>query len=71
MINDEHFKEKKNCGHLSKDEIAYVNNRYNDSSSIAETIYRIKHNIEIRPVCPICGGYLKFNGKKFQKNMFK
>ena len=67
MIDDKHFKEKKNCGHLSKDEIDYVINRYNDSDSRAESIYRIKNNIEIRPICPICGGYLKFNGKRFQK----
>lgn len=33
----------------------YLNNRYNDSKDIRETLYRIYRNIEIRPVCKICG----------------
>lgn len=37
----------------------YLNKRYNDSLSTFETIYRIWHNIEKRPVC-ICGKELKF-----------
>ena len=40
----------------------YLLNRYSDSLSIKETIYRIKNNIEIRPVCPVCGNNLKFLG---------
>ena len=31
-----------------------------DSESISETIYRIKNNIEIRPICQRCGGHIKF-----------
>lgn len=38
----------------------YLNTRYNDSSSIYETLYRIKYNLEIRPTCIICGNYVKF-----------
>lgn len=37
----------------------YIENRYDDSLSNFETIYRIWHNIEKRPVC-ICGNELKF-----------
>ena len=29
-------------------------NYYSDSSSIRETLYRIYHNIDERPVCKIC-----------------
>ena len=32
----------------------YLNNRYNDSLSIRETIIRIKLNIDKHPLCPIC-----------------
>ena len=42
----------------------YLQNRYNDSDSLAETLYRIKNKIEIRPVCKTCGGHVKFY-KKF------
>lgn len=42
----------------------YLQNRYNDSDSLAETLYRIKNKIEIRPVCKTCGGHVKFH-KKF------
>lgn len=38
----------------------YLNNRYDDSSSPKESFYRIKNNIEIRPVCKECGGYVQF-----------
>ena len=41
----------------------YLLTRYNDSSSISETLYRIKNNIEIRPVCKLCGKPVKFVGK--------
>ena len=45
----------------------YLDNRYTDSQSLRETIKRIQYNIEIRPVCVICGKPVKFlNGKKNQ-----
>ena len=42
----------------------YLENRFNDSKSIFETIFRIKNNIEVRPKCAYCGGDVLFVGKK-------
>lgn len=39
----------------------YLNNRFKDSESLVETIYRIQNQIYKRPVCPICGKSLKFS----------
>ena len=47
----------------------YLINRYNDSSSLLETINRIKLNIEIVPKCPICGKPLKYINKISIKNL--
>lgn len=41
----------------------YLVNRYNDSQSLKETIYRINFGYEIRPVCENCGKSVKFKGK--------
>lgn len=41
----------------------YLNNRYNDSKTLKETLYRILYNIEIRPVCKSCGNEVEFIGK--------
>ena len=41
----------------------YINNRYNDSKSLKETLYRILYNIEVRPVCKSCGNDVEFIGK--------
>lgn len=41
----------------------YIENRFNDSESIRETLYRIKFKIYIRPVCNVCGNSVKFIGK--------
>ena len=41
--------------------INYLTNKFNDSSSLIETIYRIHDKLEIRPQCKICNGYVKFN----------
>lgn len=46
-----------------KDILEYLNTRYSDSDSIAETLYRIKYNIENRPVCKYCGGHVKYKNK--------
>lgn len=46
--------------------INYISNRYPDSQSPNETIFRIKYGIEIRPVCQCCGGakgVINFIGK--------
>ena len=52
---------------ISEEYKEYLDNRYTDSQSLRETIKRIQYNIEIRPVCVICGNPVKFlNGKKNQ-----
>ena len=43
--------------------IDYLNNRFKDSSSIEETIKRIKLHIEEKPLCPTCGKPVNFIGK--------
>jgi len=44
----------------------YLLNRYHDSFSIKETLFRISRNIEAHPKCPICGKYVKFRGASFK-----
>ena len=51
--------------HLPEKIKAYLNNRYEDSESLVETLYRIKLNIEKRPVCKMCGNKVKFYKKRF------
>lgn len=46
---------------ITKEELNYLQNRYNDSDSINETILRIRDNIETHPYCKTCGKKLKFN----------
>ena len=41
----------------------YLVNRYNDSQSLKETIYRINFGYEIRPVCENCNKSVKFRAK--------
>lgn len=43
--------------------IDYIENRYSDAMSFKETVYRIHHHIEKRPVCHACGQPVKFVGK--------
>lgn len=47
--------------------VNYIKYRFNDSLSLEESFYRIKNNLEIRPVCPICGKSLMF---KIGNNLF-
>lgn len=47
---------------LDENIIKELNNFYIDSESLQETIYRIIHNVQIRPVCKICGNKIKFKG---------
>ena len=42
----------------------YIENRYNDSESVKETLYRIHYNIEERPKCKYCGKPTIFVGRK-------
>lgn len=41
----------------------YLLNRFEDSLSFKETLYRIKYHIDIRPKCECCGKDVKFIGK--------
>lgn len=41
----------------------YIVDRYDDSESIPETIYRMYFGIEERPVCKICGNKVSYRGK--------
>ncbi len=45
----------------------YLLNRYPDSDTYAETIYRMRFGIEERPKCPMCGKVIKFGRSKFAK----
>lgn len=51
---------------LSKTDLDYLYNRYSDSLSLEETLYRLKNNIETRPTCPICGKKLEFKYREFR-----
>ena len=49
----------------------YLDNRYNDSDSLLETLYRIYYKIEIKPKCKTCGKPLIFyNTSKKQREKF-
>lgn len=57
--------------HMKKfypDDYQYVMTRFSDSESIKETIYRIKHGLEERPKCPICGKAIAFRNSEFKKH---
>ena len=41
----------------------YIINRFDDSYSNRETIYRIHYHIEHKPTCPVCGKKLLFHGR--------
>ena len=41
----------------------YLLNRYPDSTQISEILYRIKHNIDVRPTCAVCGKPVNFIGE--------
>jgi endogenous inhibitor of DNA gyrase (YacG/DUF329 family) len=38
----------------------YLDTRYNSYDSFGEVIYRIEHNIDELPTCPVCGKVLQF-----------
>ena len=58
-------------GKYNKDIYKYLINRYDDSDSLKETLYRIYNRIEQHPICPVCGKPLIFKGKflKFCSNI--
>ena len=49
--------------HLPKEIYEYLINRYNDSQSLKETVYRINFGYDVRPVCENCGKPIDFLGK--------
>lgn len=40
----------------------YLKNKFNDSLSLNETLFRIKNKITIRPVCKECGNKIEYRG---------
>ena len=53
-------------GKYNKDIYDYLINRYTDSDSLKETLYRIYNGIEEHPKCPTCGKPLLFKGIFFK-----
>ena len=53
-------------GKYNKDIYEYLINRYNDSDSLKETLFRIYNGIEEHPKCPTCGKPLIFKGIFFK-----
>lgn len=47
---------------LNQEIYDYLYNRYSDSQSIQETLYRIHNKIEVRPTCVICSKEVEFGG---------
>ena len=63
------FIDFKKLNNIPQDIKTYLINRFNDSYSIKETIYRIKYiseniNVEHKPKCPICGNPVIFLNKR-------
>lgn len=54
----------KNISIKYTEEYLFLLNRYSDSDSIHETLYRIKNNIDKRPVCEVCGAHVGYLQKK-------
>lgn len=42
----------------------YISTKYGDSSTLTESLIRMKYGINKRPVCPICGKHVSFYNKK-------
>ena len=49
--------------HFPTEIYEYLINRYNDSQSLKETVYRINFGYDVRPVCENCGKPIEFLGK--------
>jgi len=56
---------------ITTEELDYLNNRYNDSESINETIIRIYKGYDIHPKCPICGKPLPLHRQQWRKTCSK
>jgi len=70
MIDDQTIKEYyqnkniHNWNNIPKEHKEYLKNRFKDSESFKESVWRILYHIEERPVCPICGNKVLFYGRK-------
>lgn len=53
-----------NWKEIPQEHIDYLNNRFSDSESIKESVWRILYHIEERPKCKICGEHIDFVGRK-------
>ena len=47
----------------SSEIIEYLKNRFDDSLSLYESIYRIRHKINNKPICPICNNVIEYDTK--------
>lgn len=57
VINTKHTKR----AYLEENGFDDLYDYYDDSKSLTETLYRIINDIDVRPVCPVCGNELYFN----------
>ena len=82
IINDEYIKEyfwenkfyinTYKLNNITIDILNYLNSRYTDSESILETLNRIKLNIDVHPICPICNKNLvQYRGRLLNKGIFQ
>jgi len=58
---------------LTKEQVDYLYNRFVDSSindTLNELVYRIKYNIEKRPICPVCGKPVTFLGRPNSSGLY-
>lgn len=59
--NDKIISQRAQIKYLKKHNLYDIlKNYYKDSESIQETLYRIKNNIDSRPICKMCGNHVTF-----------
>lgn len=59
-LNNKYQKRSKHWTNLPQEIKEYLETRYSQFNSYAETVYRILHNINEIPICPVCGKTRKF-----------
>lgn len=64
-VNDRIMKSKLSTLPDDNEIITYLKNRYKDSFSLEESLYRIINKIENKGICPYCGGPIKFISFKY------
>ena len=55
-----------NSKYITQEEKDYLKNRWEDSSSLSESLYRIVYKLPERHRCPICGKFTEFVNKNVQ-----